>query len=229
MGAASRPISVALIDTHALTRECVAWALRGHSRLAVQSFATAADIPDEARVHLALLSIGAAPPNSAPVQLELAALRRRCPEMPVAILCDRCEPSAAEDAIKSGARAYIPTSQNLDVAVAALHLAHAGGTYLPPLGVSDEADPEATILETAATEVSLLEVLTRREREVLACVQRGRANKLIAYELGMSEHTVKVHVRRIMRKLQATNRTEASTIAFSKLGEIGGSDARRAR
>jgi DNA-binding NarL/FixJ family response regulator len=44
---------------------------------------------------------------------------------------------------------------------------------------------------------------------VLAQLDRGKANKLIAFELGMSESTVKVHVRNIMRKLSATNRTQA--------------------
>ena len=44
---------------------------------------------------------------------------------------------------------------------------------------------------------------------MLAHLNRGRANKTIAYELGMSESTVKVHVRNIMRKMNATNRTQA--------------------
>jgi DNA-binding NarL/FixJ family response regulator len=52
--------------------------------------------------------------------------------------------------------------------------------------------------------------LTHRETEVLALVRQGKANKTIAYELGMSGSTVKVHVRHIMRKMGATNRTQAA-------------------
>jgi DNA-binding NarL/FixJ family response regulator len=50
---------------------------------------------------------------------------------------------------------------------------------------------------------------TEREQHVLAALQRGLSNKVIAAELNLSQNTVKVHISRIMRKLRATNRTEA--------------------
>ncbi len=46
------------------------------------------------------------------------------------------------------------------------------------------------------------------QRQILDCLRRGMANKLIAYELNMCESTVKVHIRNIMKKLKATNRTQ---------------------
>jgi DNA-binding NarL/FixJ family response regulator len=52
--------------------------------------------------------------------------------------------------------------------------------------------------------------LTSRQMAVLSHLQQGKANKIIAHELSMSESTVKVHVRNIMRKMGATNRTEAA-------------------
>lgn len=55
--------------------------------------------------------------------------------------------------------------------------------------------------------------LTGRQFEVLQCLQKGQPNKLIARELGMTEGTVKVHVRQIMRKLGATNRTQVAILA----------------
>ena len=51
--------------------------------------------------------------------------------------------------------------------------------------------------------------MTPRQTTVLSLLQQGKANKIIAYELGMSESTVKVHIRNIMRKMGATNRTQA--------------------
>jgi DNA-binding CsgD family transcriptional regulator len=54
--------------------------------------------------------------------------------------------------------------------------------------------------------------LTPREHEVLERVAAGAANKLIALNLGMSEHTVKFHLAGIFRKLGVTNRTEAATM-----------------
>jgi DNA-binding NarL/FixJ family response regulator len=54
---------------------------------------------------------------------------------------------------------------------------------------------------------------TRREAQVLEQLQQGKANKVIAYELNISESTVKVHVRNIMKKLHATNRTQVAFLA----------------
>jgi DNA-binding NarL/FixJ family response regulator len=56
-------------------------------------------------------------------------------------------------------------------------------------------------------------IMTRRELELLERVDRGQQNKVIAYELGISESTVKVHLRNLMRKLNATNRTQVAFIA----------------
>ena len=65
-----------------------------------------------------------------------------------------------------------------------------------PAAARDEAAPPAGLL-------------TPRQATVLSLLQQGKANKIIAYELGMSESTVKVHIRNIMRKIGATNRTQA--------------------
>ena len=56
------------------------------------------------------------------------------------------------------------------------------------------------------------DLLTERQMMVVEALCQGMANKQIAYELGMSEHTVKVHLRHIMRKLRARNRTEVAVL-----------------
>jgi len=61
-------------------------------------------------------------------------------------------------------------------------------------------------------------VVTPRELEVVRAIQRGSSNKVIAYELGMCESTVKVHVRRVMKKLKAKNRTEVAIKSSELLG-----------
>jgi DNA-binding NarL/FixJ family response regulator len=58
-------------------------------------------------------------------------------------------------------------------------------------------------------------VLTQREVEVAEAIRKGKPNKIIAYELNLCESTIKVHIRNIMKKLNATNRTQ---VAF-KLSE----------
>ena len=62
--------------------------------------------------------------------------------------------------------------------------------------------------------------MTRRELAVIQAIQQGKSNKLIAYQLNMCESTVKVHVRNIMRKLAAKNRTEVAIKAQSMLNTI---------
>jgi DNA-binding NarL/FixJ family response regulator len=53
-------------------------------------------------------------------------------------------------------------------------------------------------------------MFTAREADVVEALRQGKANKIIAYELNLCESTVKVHIRSIMRKLKATNRTEVA-------------------
>ena len=89
---------------------------------------------------------------------------------------------------------------------AAIRFVHAGGTYAPLgqlLTIPAERNPTA-----AASSAD--HQLTPRQAAVLEHLRQGKANKIIAYELSMSESTVKVHVRNIMRKLSATNRTQVA-------------------
>jgi DNA-binding NarL/FixJ family response regulator len=61
-----------------------------------------------------------------------------------------------------------------------------------------------------------VETLTLREREIVLCIARGEANKQISTNLGISEETVKSHVKNILAKLQAKDRTEAVTLALKR-------------
>ncbi len=58
-----------------------------------------------------------------------------------------------------------------------------------------------------------MQVLTRRQRDVLALISVGKSNKLIADALNMSESTVKAHVKQIIRRLKVANRTQAALLA----------------
>lgn len=82
---------------------------------------------------------------------------------------------------------------------------HAGSCAMPPpaqVASSTFLRPAPPPVETA---------LTARETQVLLRLREGKPNKIIAHEMGISENTVKVHVRRILRKLRAANRTEAAS------------------
>ena len=123
------------------------------------------------------------------------------------------EPADVLATLECGARGYIPTSVGARVVAEAIGLARAGGTFVP--GNAVLALRTATIAATGSDR-PLTGMLTNRQAAVADALRKGKPNKIIAYELNMCESTVKVHVRNLMKKLNATNRTQ---IAF-KLSQM---------
>lgn len=111
--------------------------------------------------------------------------------------------SATEDsriikkAAERGITAYIPKSLNPKIMQGIMKVIFAGGTYIPVSALSS-ADSQKTA-----------HALTRRQNEVLSLVAEGKSNKQIAYEIGVSEATVKLHINALLRALGVTNRTQA--------------------
>ncbi|SBW15205.1 LuxR family transcriptional regulator [Brucella sp. 10RB9215] len=133
--------------------------------------------------------------------------------VPVVFLAEREEWAQVVRAMEIGARGYIPTSVDTRVCVEAIHLATAGGMYVPASMVTK---PAAVDID----EDVLGELLTAREVEVVHAIRLGRSNKVIAYELGMSEGTVKAHVHNIMKKIGAANRTEVACMLHKMYGNM---------
>jgi DNA-binding NarL/FixJ family response regulator len=84
-----------------------------------------------------------------------------------------------------------------------------GGSYLP-IEILQEGEGAAT---AASSEKPFESVLTPREKDVLVRLAVGASNKEIARELSLAEVTVKLHVRQILRKIEARNRSEAASMA----------------
>jgi DNA-binding NarL/FixJ family response regulator len=135
----------------------------------------------------------------------LASLKPTFQSVPVIILSDLDPNEWMLEAMESGARGYIPTgSTSVAVAVEIIRMVRAGGTFVPPSSLR-------MIKHTPSSpELRLEEPLTSRQLSVLQYLTQGKSNKIIAYELKMSESTVKVHVRNIMKKMRASNRTEVA-------------------
>ena len=109
-------------------------------------------------------------------------------------------------ALQNGVRGYIPTSVTFDVAIEAMRLVKAGGTFVPASSLNSAR--QKAELATAWRNGS--GPFSPRQTEVIEAIRRGKPNKVIAYELDMRESTVKVHIRNIMKKLKATNRTQVA-------------------
>lgn len=169
----------------------------------------------------ASMIIGIAPVSADDGWLEeqISWLRSRHPKMPILAIVDDADQAAAEKLVgRFGIQGYIPASTNLEVAAAAARLIVAGGSYFPRL-----AEPQSLLAPmplAASTNIVVAsrypdaeDKLTPRETAVLELLSRGTPNKLIAYRLGISLSTAKVHVHNIIRKLHARNRTEVALAA----------------
>jgi DNA-binding NarL/FixJ family response regulator len=209
--------TVILIDDRTLTRQCLAhWLELSDPHLRIVGVPRL-DQPERlrhyGRIDLAVLSIGSFLAADPVVAAMLGRLHEMMPEVPQIVVSDREDIRAVTEAIKRGVRGYIPTSLDPHVVVEALRFVQAGGTFVPASALINAATAAAADPGPATSAGPTAFGFTRREREVLGHLRQGKPNKIIAYELKMQESTVKVHVRRIMKKLNATNRTQAAFLA----------------
>jgi DNA-binding NarL/FixJ family response regulator len=130
------------------------------------------------------------------------------PSLPVVVIAEEENAAFVVEALNGGIRGYIPTSMTLAIAVEVLDLVHAGGTFIP---ASLFIRPGFNAGHAAKTETAPGHLpLSGRQADVVMALRKGTSNKIIAHDLGMAESTVKVHVRNIMRKLKARNRTHVA-------------------
>jgi DNA-binding NarL/FixJ family response regulator len=139
---------------------------------------------------------------------DVALLAAAAPHIPILVAAECDDPERALAILSAGARGFLPTSHSLKVLIGALERVRTGGTYVP-LALSEAAP--ATNSDRAKH--SPWSELTRRQCDVLALIAQGKANKLIADSLKMSESTVKAHVKQIIRRLNVANRTQAALLA----------------
>jgi DNA-binding NarL/FixJ family response regulator len=134
-------------------------------------------------------------------------------EAAIVLLTDHREPRSLADALRAGVRALLPSDISSDQLVAALEAAAAGLIVFH----STEVEAIFPVADGASRErAELAESLTPRESEVLQMLASGLANKAIATQLNISEHTVKFHVASILGKLGATSRTEAVSVGIRR-------------
>lgn len=163
------------------------------------------------RADLALIEVGL---PGFPVPQGIRGLHERFPHLPIVMLAANERWSEACAAIEAGARGYIPKSASSAIMIAALRLILSGGTYLPPLvGHGAHRGGRMSAAAGGAGDSFGVDALTPRQREVLRCLARGHSNKEIAYQLGLSQGTVKIHVAAIFRAFKVRNRTQAVVAA----------------
>jgi NarL family two-component system response regulator LiaR len=144
-------------------------------------------------------------------------LRARSPASRVIVLTSFLEDERVLPAIQAGAAGYLLKNVAPAELARAIRAAHAGEAIIDPTAA---ARLVRVIADDARSRIEQPERLTRRERDVLELIARGQSNKRIAFELGISEKTVKTHVGHLLAKLGVTDRTQAALMAVEE-GLVG--------
>jgi len=202
-----------IIDSRALDRECLAQALIAHDLgMNVSALGSVDEWQKEKEFHpplgAILLNLGGRKITDGNLVDEITRLTSEFRSIPVVILADTDDLGQILKALECGARGYIPSSVGIEVCVEAIGLAISGGIFVPASSIL--AMRHLIVAGGQQQPKPLSGMFTARQAEVAQAVRRGKANKIIAYELNLRESTVKVHIRNIMKKLKATNRTEVA-------------------
>lgn len=138
-------------------------------------------------------------------------LRAQYPAVPLIVVSGKEDLLTIRHCMELGASGYIPKSMGIEIIREAIEAVLAGDIWLP-----EDYDPEAPIDDETANMLTRLATLTPQQVRVLMMLSEGLLNKQIAYELSVSEATIKAHVSAILQKLNVDSRTQA-VIAAAKI------------
>lgn len=205
---------VLIIDDHALFRFGLQELLerRGIEVVAVKDPAQGLRQVAETQPDAVLLDLRM--PQLSGLEL-LRQLRAAHQTMPIAMLTTSAEERDVLDSLQSGAQGYLLKDMEPDALIAALGEIVGGRTVIAPelaVVLARAVQSEAWGAEQALG----IADLTPREQQILCHLAEGQSNKAIARQLGITEGTVKLHVKAILRKLAVHSRVEAAVIAVER-------------
>jgi DNA-binding NarL/FixJ family response regulator len=201
----TRAIRILTVDDHQLLREGIAAVLEGqpdmvligqasNGREAIESFRQ--HRPDVTLMDLRM-------PDMSGIEA-ITAIRAEFPNARIIVLTTYAGDVQAAGALKAGASGYLLKNLVRKELLETIRVVHAGKRRVPPEIATEIAEHVAD------------DALTEREIEVLRRVAAGKSNKVIAAELDISEGTVKTHMKSILPKLDASDRTHAVMIALKR-------------
>ena len=205
MSEENKTIRVLMVDDHPLLREGIAAVIEGQPDLEVVGEATngreaveqfRARKPDIVLMDLQMPVMGGIE--------AISAIRSEFPHARIVVLTTYKGDTQALRAFKAGASGYLLKSMLRKELLDTIRSVHAGHRRIPPEIANEIAEHHTD------------DALSQREIEVLQRVAAGGANKIIAGELNISEETVKAHMRSILAKLSANDRTHAVMIALKR-------------
>lgn len=176
-------------------------------------------IQSDSDIDLFLIDIGV---NFSPFAADVAKLKEHFPESFIVVLVDRVDDDLVGPVLKAGVHGLLTKAMRIEAIVKSLELILLGEPFFPPASMKRfEATERNGSYENGSSGGSNINGhshhlnfsgvnLSAREVEVLMSLREGRSNKEIARDLDISDATVKVHVKAILRKLRMKNRTEAA-------------------
>jgi DNA-binding NarL/FixJ family response regulator len=198
-------IRVMVVDDHPLMREGIAAVIGGQADLVLVGEASDGHEAVEAYLRLRpdVVLMDLRMPGMDGIEA-ITAIRAQAPQARIIVLTTYRGDVQVVRALSAGASGYLLKSLLRRELLDTIRDVHAGARRVPPeiaAGIAEHLSDES---------------LSGRELEVLQCVAAGNANKLVAAELGISEETVKAHMKNILAKLGARDRTHAVTIAIKR-------------
>lgn len=220
-----KKVNLLLVDSFQLFREGLAKLLQSEPNIQVVSTSsTISEALEAARVYkpdVVLMDIESPEGNGIE---QISRIHEVVPEAVIIVLTHLKSNAAFISTIRAGARGYILKNSNVENLVKTIALAAEGKLVVDP--------PLATLVIDIINSLNhrrhlakpeCIDLLSKREKAVLALIARDATNREIASALFTSESTVKVHMRNIMRKLEAHNRSEAAACAIEE-GLLHGAD-----
>ena len=205
MSSAPKPIRIALVDDHPLLRQGIAALIADQPDLQLVAQASnGLEAIEQFRLHrpdVMLMDLQMPGMNGIDA---MSAIRAEFPDARFVVLTTYTGDVQIVRALKAGARAYLLKSLLHRELLDTIRAVHAGQKRIPPEIAAELADHAAD------------DALTPREIEVLRLIAAGNANKIVADQLSITEETVKAHVKNILSKLDANDRTHAVTIALKR-------------
>lgn len=202
----SQSLKIVVADDHPLFRDALKQALQGlHREVDIIEFGdfdgVKAGVAENSDADLVLLDLTM--PGASGLS-GLVTLRAIQSQVPVVVVTAQSDRTTIRRAIDLGASGFIPKSQTMEQICQSINGVLAGEVIIPE-SVDVEEENDAEVIEI----ITRIKSLTPQQTRVLGMLSEGLLNKQIAYELSVSEATVKAHVSAILQKLQVDSRTQA--------------------
>ncbi|MCH9646336.1 MAG: response regulator [Proteobacteria bacterium] len=205
-------MNIYIIDDHALFRNGLIALLESKDILASAASSPEQGLEEISSLEVDIILLDLRMPQMSGIEV-LQILKKRQIPAPVVMLTTSTEETDLRDCLKYGAQGYLLKDMDPDELVEALNEISKGSIVV----AQDMTHILAKVLRNELTESEAsFEVLTNREKEVACQVSIGHSNKVIARELGISDGTVKLHVKSILKKLSLSSRVEVAVMVTEK-------------